>query len=92
MLIAIDPGHGGKDPGATANRLLEKDITLVLARKTGAYLRNHYDCDVIYTRETDVFLPLTERANIANRVKADVFCSFHINSFNSSSQGFETYR
>jgi N-acetylmuramoyl-L-alanine amidase len=92
MLIAIDPGHGGKDPGADANGLLEKDITLVLARKTGAYLKAYYDCDVIYTREKDVSLSLTERATIANRAKADLFCSFHINSFNSSSHGFETYR
>ena len=92
MLIAIDAGHGGKDPGAAANGLVEKDIALVLALKTGAYLRTHYDCDVMYTRNKDVFLPLSERANIANRAKADLFCSFHINSFNSSSQGFETYR
>jgi N-acetylmuramoyl-L-alanine amidase len=92
MLIAIDAGHGGKDPGAAANGLVEKDIALVLALKTGAYLRTYYDCDVMYTRNKDVFLPLSERANIANRAKADLFCSFHINSFNSSSQGFETYR
>ena len=92
MLIAIDPGHGGKDPGADANGLLEKDITLALALKTGAYLRINYDCDVMYTRNKDVFLSLSERANLANRAKADVFCSFHSNSFNSSSQGFETYR
>jgi len=92
MLIAIDPGHGGKDPGADANGLLEKDITVALALKTGAYLRTNYDCDVMYTRNKDVFLSLSERANLANRANADVFCSFHINSFNSSSQGFETYR
>ena len=92
MLIAIDPGHGGKDPGAAANGLLEKDITLMLALKTGTYLRTNYDCDVMYTRNKDVFLELSERANIANRAKADLFCSFHINSLNSSSEGFETYR
>lgn len=92
MLIAIDPGHGGKDPGATANGLLEKDISLKLALKAGAYLRTHYNCDVMYTRNTDVYLTLSERANIANRAKADLFCSFHINSFNSTSNGFETFR
>lgn len=92
MLIAIDPGHGGKDPGAAANGILEKDLTLELAFKTGTYLRTNYDCDVMYTRNKDVFLELSERATIANRAKADLFCSFHINSFNSSSQGFETYR
>ena len=92
MLIAIDAGHGGKDPGAAANGILEKDLTLELAFKTGTYLRTNYDCDVMYTRNKDVFLELSERATIANRAKADLFCSFHINSFNSSSHGFETYR
>lgn len=92
MLIAIDAGHGGKDPSATANGLLEKDITLQLALKSGTYLRTNHHCDVMYTRNKDVFLTLSERANIANRAKADLFCSFHINSFNSSSKGFETYR
>lgn len=92
MLIALDAGHGGKDPGATANRLLEKDITLQLALKTGTYLRTKYNCDVMYTRNKDVFLELSERANIVNRAKADLFCSFHVNSFNTSSKGFETFR
>jgi N-acetylmuramoyl-L-alanine amidase len=92
MLIVIDAGHGGKDPGATANGLLEKDITLKLALKAGAYLRTNYNCDVKYTRDKDVSLTLSERANIANRAKADLFCSFHINSFESTSKGFETYR
>ncbi|MFJ8259497.1 N-acetylmuramoyl-L-alanine amidase [Peribacillus asahii] len=91
MLIAMDAGHGGKDPGAAANGLMEKDITLYLALKAGAYLRTHSDCDVMYTRNKDVYLGLSERANIANRAKADLFCSFHINSFNSTSKGFETY-
>lgn len=92
MLIAIDPGHGGKDPGAFGNGIFEKDITLQLALSAGKYLRTHYNCDVVYTRNKDVFLSLSERANIANMVKADLFCSFHINSFNTLSKGFETYR
>ena len=92
MLIAIDAGHGGKDSGATANGLMEKNITLQLAFKTGIFLRTNYSCDVMYTRNKDVFLTLSERANIANRVKADLFCSFHINSFDETSEGFETYR
>lgn len=92
MLIAIDAGHGGKDPGATANGLVEKEITLQLALKTGLYLRTHYDCEVMYTRNRDVSLTLSERATMANRAKADLFCSFHMNSFNKTSKGFETYR
>ncbi|MFE8698397.1 N-acetylmuramoyl-L-alanine amidase [Cytobacillus sp. FJAT-53684] len=92
MLIALDPGHGGSDPGAVGNGLLEKDITLKLALKTGTILRTQYDCDVMYTRNRDVSLTLSERASIANRSKADLFCSFHINSFNATAKGFETFR
>jgi len=92
MLIVLDAGHGGKDPGAAANGLLEKNITLKIALKTGAYLKANYHCNVLYTREKDVYLSLSERANIANRAKADLFCSIHINSFSSSSKGFESYR
>jgi N-acetylmuramoyl-L-alanine amidase len=92
LLIAIDAGHGGTDPGATANGLLEKDLTLQLALKTGIYLRTHYDCGVVYTRNKDFTLELSDRSKMANMVKADLFCSFHINSFNQESKGFETYR
>ncbi|MFK2827114.1 N-acetylmuramoyl-L-alanine amidase [Bacillus sp. B190/17] len=92
MLIVLDAGHGGKDPGAVANGLLEKDITLQLALKAGAFLRTNYNCDVMYTRNKDVYLTLPERTNIANRAGADLFCSFHINSFNEKSKGFETFR
>lgn len=92
LLIAIDAGHGGKDPGATANGLLEKEITLQLTLKTGLYLRAHYACEVMYTRNRDVFLTLSERVTMANRAKADLFLSFHINSFNKVAKGFESYR
>ena len=92
LLIALDAGHGGTDPGAVANGLLEKDLTLQLALKTGTYLRTHYTCEVVYTRNKDVAVELSERARIANMVKADLFCSFHINSFNNVSKGFESYR
>lgn len=92
MLIAIDAGHGGKDPGAVGNGVAEKDIALKLALKAGLYLRTNYDCDVAYTRNRDVFLSLLERANSANKVKADLFCSFHINSAGSTAKGFESYR
>lgn len=92
MLIALDAGHGGKDSGAAGNGLLEKDITLTLALKTGTYLRENFQCDVVYTRNKDGFVTLSERAKIANQVKADFFCSFHINSLNVNSKGFESYR
>ena len=75
LLIALDAGHGGTDPGAVANGLLEKDLTLQLALKTGTYLRTHYTCEVVYTRNKDVAVELSERARIANMVKADLFIS-----------------
>jgi len=77
LLIALDAGHGGTDPGAVANGLLEKDLSLQLALKTGTYLRTHYTCEVVYTRSKDVAVELSERARIANMAKADLFCSFH---------------
>lgn len=92
MLIVLDAGHGGGDPGATANGLLEKDITLQLALKTGNYLETNYHCEIFYTRMRDMYLSLSQRAIVANKAKADLFCSFHINSLNSASNGFETYR
>ncbi|MBN1650173.1 MAG: N-acetylmuramoyl-L-alanine amidase [Bacteroidales bacterium] len=91
--IVIDAGHGGKDPGASGKHSREKDITLAIALKAGHLVeRNLKDVNVIYTRKTDVFIPLNTRANIANNSKADLFISIHCNS-NTSSQpkGSETY-
>ena len=81
LVIVIDPGHGGKDAGACANRAMEKNIILSVALAFGRYVeQNCPDVRVIYTRKTDVFIPLHERAAIANRNKADVFVSIHTNS------------
>lgn len=91
--IVIDAGHGGKDPGASGKHSREKDIALAIALKTGQLVeRNLKDVNVIYTRKTDVFIPLNTRAKIANNSKADLFISIHCNS-NTSSQpkGSETY-
>lgn len=90
--IVIDPGHGGKDPGAMAHGLREKDITLNVARKTAAWLRNKYEYEVILTRERDTSLPLEERTAIANTRKADLFVSIHVNAHPSDSvRGVETF-
>ena len=92
--LVIDAGHGGKDPGARGARINEKAINLGVALKLGQQVeRNCPDVRVIYTRRTDRFVELDERANIANRNKADLFMSIHTNAVKRGSavQGTETY-
>lgn len=94
FVLVIDAGHGGKDGGACANRAKEKSINLNVALAFGKLVeQNCPDVKVIYTRKTDVFVPLHERAEIANRNKADVFISIHTNSVESRKPitGMETY-
>lgn len=79
--IVIDAGHGGKDSGAVGNGLYEKNITLILAKYVQSYLEDNYTGhEVKLTRSTDVFVELSERANIANKFDADVFISNHVNA------------
>ena len=74
--LVIDAGHGGKDPGAKGKIINEKEINLKIALKLGQLVRsNHPDVKVVYTRSTDKFVELDERAEIANRNKADLFIS-----------------
>ncbi|MDR3631190.1 MAG: N-acetylmuramoyl-L-alanine amidase [Desulfocapsaceae bacterium] len=90
--IVIDPGHGGKDPGAMANGLKEKDIVLNVAKRLAPLLEKRLGCKVILTRSKDVFIPLEERTAIANKNDADLFISLHVNSSESTSaSGIETY-
>lgn len=92
-VVVIDPGHGGKDTGAAVGKAMEKDIVLDLALRLGESIQKKYpDIKVIYTRKTDVFIPLHERAKIANKNKADLFISIHINGTdNSYARGTETF-
>ena len=92
--LVIDPGHGGNDHGAPGAFSKEKTINLNVALAFGRYVeQNCPDVRVIYTRKTDVFVPLHKRADIANRNKADVFISIHTNAVASRSpvRGMETY-
>ena len=90
--IVIDPGHGGKDPGAIAYGLKEKNIVLQVAKKVGEILRKNYNYDVLLTRDKDVFIPLEERTAIANTHKADLFVSIHVNAHPSrKAHGVETF-
>lgn len=90
--VVLDAGHGAKDYGAIKNNFVEKNIALAVALKVGRLLNKQPNVDVIYTRNTDVFIELVERANIANRANADLFVSIHCNSNpNSEAFGTETY-
>ena len=87
----LDFGHGGKDPGGTGNGLKEKDIVLKVGLKVGTILERH-NVKVVYTRISDVFVELSERASIANRSNTDIFVSIHTNAFsNANAKGLETY-
>jgi len=92
-IVVIDAGHGGEDPGAVGKICKEKDITLAIALKVGKCIEENYPTvKVIYTRKTDVFVPLHERAEIANKNHADLFISIHANATkNPEVYGMETY-
>ncbi len=91
--VVIDAGHGGRDSGTSGRKAKEKDIALAIALKLGTYIEENIpDVKVIYTRTTDVFVPLNERADIANKNKADLFISIHLNgNKNTKAFGTETY-
>ena len=93
--VVIDPGHGGNDPGAVGRKGKEKNINLNVAIKLGKLIENNCnDTKVIYTRKSDIFVPLHKRADIANNAKANLFISIHTNAVarnNSHVKGTETY-
>jgi N-acetylmuramoyl-L-alanine amidase len=91
--IYLDAGHGGKDSGAAANGILEKDIVLKLVKKMEKLLNQYENTDVILSRSSDVFLELEERTDKANAANADVLVSVHVNAAGATSaRGFESYR
>lgn len=93
QVVVIDAGHGGEDPGALGKLAHESNIVLPIALKVGKYIEENFpDVKVIYTRDKDIFIPLYERADIANKAKADLFISIHANYAKSNKvSGTETY-
>ena len=91
--LVLDAGHGGKDPGAVGKFSKEKDLNLSLVLKMGELIAERYpDVKVVYTRSTDVFIPLQTRADIANKANADLFLSIHTNSAEKKEpRGVETF-
>lgn len=92
--VVLDAGHGGKDAGCSGKHSKEKDIALDITLRLGQLIKKHHpDVEVIYTRKIDEFVPLHERAAIANRNKADVFISIHCNTTakRNSAIGTETF-
>ncbi len=91
FVVVLDAGHGGKDPGNRGGGFLEKDIALSIILKIGAELEKDKNIKVVYTRDSDVFIPLEKRGKIANDAKADLFISVHCNAHNSQASGTETF-
>lgn len=91
--VVIDAGHGGKDPGTHGLFINEKTVVLAIALKFGEFIKEKYpNINLVYTRTTDTFITLGDRAEIANKNKADLFISIHANASKSSSPyGTETY-
>lgn len=91
--VVIDAGHGGKDPGTSVGKAREKDIVLDIALKLGKLVRqNQKNIKVVFTRDDDFFVPLMDRAQIANKIHADLFISIHANYCGSPEiNGTETY-
>lgn len=91
--VVIDPGHGGRAPGAVGRKIKEKDVALAISLKLGEYIKQNLpDVKVIYTRTTDVDVELRDRTRIANENQADLFISIHLNaSQNKSAYGTETF-
>ncbi|MFN7676340.1 N-acetylmuramoyl-L-alanine amidase [Flavobacterium sp.] len=90
--VALDAGHGDHDYGAVYHGHIEKNIALAVVLKVGKILEKNPNVDVVYTRKTDAFVDLIERANIANRADANIFVSIHCNANkNTAACGTETY-
>lgn len=91
FIVVLDAGHGGKDHGNRGNGYKESEIALKIVLDIGKQLEKNPNIKVVYTRQTDVFVELSERGHIANKAKADLFVSVHCNAHNSDAHGTETF-
>ena len=91
FVVVLDAGHGGKDSGNIGNGFREKEIALDVSLQVGEILSAEPNIKVIYTRKTDVFIELDERAPVANKADADLFVSIHCNAHHTQAQGAETF-
>ena len=92
FVVTLDAGHGGKDFGAVYDGRVEKTIVLDVVKRVGEILEKQKNIKVVYTRKTDVYVDLIERANIANRNDSNLFISVHCNANkNTAAEGNETY-
>ncbi len=91
FVVVLDAGHGGHDSGNLGSGYKEKNIALKIVLEVGKSLEKNKNIKVIYTRKTDVFLELRERAAIANKADADLFVSIHCNAHHSQANGTETF-
>ena len=91
FVVVLDAGHGGKDSGNRGNGYYEKKIALNIILQIGEILEKKPNVKVIYTRKTDVFVDLIERARIANRADADLFISVHCDAHTSQAYGAGTF-
>ena len=91
FVVVLDAGHGGKDPGNRGGGFFEKDIALSIVLRVGKELEKNPNVKVMYTRDSDEFIPLDQRAKIANDAKADLFISIHCNAHKSQAYGTETF-
>jgi N-acetylmuramoyl-L-alanine amidase len=90
--VVIDPGHGGKDPGCHGASAREKDVALAIGLALGGLIETHYpDVKVVYTRKSDMFVELHNRARIANEARGDLFICIHCNAGSPDAHGSETY-
>ena len=91
FIVVLDAGHGGYDPGNTGNGYKEKDIALKIVLEVGRILEKEPNVKVLYTRKTDVFIKLHERAPVANKADADLFVSVHCDAFTNNAYGAGTF-